>query len=582
MAKINYDFCEDNVLYNSGDIEAEMLDMYKKGETPIGERFFYATTPVRENIVNWYPFKKGAVILEIGGGLGSITGCLCDSAKKVISCEYSKRRAENIYNRHQNRKNLEVVVGNINKVELKEKVDYVVLIGVYEYSKRFFQTQDPFFDFLKLLETFLKPEGVILIAIENRYGIKYWAGATEDHYDIKYLGLEDYGDRDIQTLGKKEITDIVEKTGYKYKFYYPFPDYKMPSVIFTDDRLPQKTELNSLPIYNHGNQLYNFDYRKVLPGIIDNNQFGFFSNSFLLEIGKDNNSFSDVVYAKTSCIRSEKYQNTTVINNKNEIYKIPKGSQGVSHLEVMCGTHKKLEKLNVCVSKIQKKKKRYYIEYIPGINLIEHIYNLTQKRKKDLIFEQIDKYYNLLNSISYSGEIAKFVNQKEKIYFKNKKINILKINLIDLHMGNIIKNKDKLCIIDQEWIVDYDIPMNYVLYYSLNYLSEWVFGFESICPIESLLKKYNINESEIKIYDEMSLYFSSKSLKNVSIDTQKMFINQGVVQMIDKKLKKSIGLLNTTQIELANTRSELENVYNSKRWKIVSNVLDIGRKAVKK
>ncbi len=592
MARMNYDYCEDKDLYNSGDIEAEMLEMYKRGEIPKGGRFFYATTPVRENIINWYPFKKQSIILEIGGGLGSVTGSLCKDAKKVISCEYSKRRAENIYYRHKNCDNLEVIAGNINKVKLKEKADYVVLVGVYEYAKRFFQTEeDPFSYFLSVLKSFLKPDGVILIAIENRYGIKYWAGATEDHYGVKYLGLEGYDDYDIQTLGKKELTDIIEKAGLKYKFYYPFPDYKMPYVVYTDERLPLKTELKTLKIYNHGEQLYNFDYRDVLSGLIDNDQFGFFSNSFLVEIGKNKDGFSDVVYANTSWIRSEGYQSITVIDNKNKIKKIPKNDRGVDHLDLMCDTHNKLKELGINISQVERKNNEYLVEYIPGISLIEHIYNLASKRKTDSIIKEIDGFYNLLKSISYNGKIKKYIDQKEKRYFQNKNVDILKVNVIDLHMGNIIKNKDKLFVIDQEWLVDYDIPMNYMLYFSLRYLFEWIPNFNSLFTIEWLCEKYGISEGEKRIYSNMSVNFSVKSLKNVEADTQEVFIQQGNIQKIDEIMAEinTKGLetnemsrqLNDLRGELDEVKAELTRVYNSKRWKLASKAASVKRKIIR-
>ena len=123
----------------------------------------------------------------------------------------------------------------------------------------------------------------------------------EDHYPEKYLGIIGYEDKDIQTLGKQELLDIFKESGIKYsKFYYPFPDYKMPYVVYTDERLPLHTELSTLLYYNHGLQTYNYDYRVALDGLLTNNMFGFFSNSFLVEIGNDRTSFSDVVFAKTS------------------------------------------------------------------------------------------------------------------------------------------------------------------------------------------------------------------------------------------------------------------------------------------
>ena len=37
----------------------------------------YHFSPVRQNILGWYPFKKDASVLEIGAGCGAISGVLC-------------------------------------------------------------------------------------------------------------------------------------------------------------------------------------------------------------------------------------------------------------------------------------------------------------------------------------------------------------------------------------------------------------------------------------------------------------------------------------------------------------------------
>lgn len=595
MARINYKYCEDKVLYDDGDIEAEMLSMYKEGKVPNGDRFFYTTTPVRENIINWYPFKKGSTILEVGGGLGSITGALCKDAKKVISCEHSKRRAEIIYYRHKDCENLEVIVGNLSKIKLKEKVDYIVLIGVYEYAKRFFQTENPFEGFLNLLKSFLKPGGVILIAIENRYGVKYWAGATEDHYGVKYLGLKNYNHYDIETLGKRQLRDIVEKAGLFHKFYYPYPDYKMPYLIHTDQRLPLRSELKALQIYNHGEQVYNFDYREVLEGLIDNDQYGFFANSFLIEISNKKSSLSDIVFAKSSWIREKKYQNITRIDNKNNIIKIVKGIEGEEHLDLMCQTHKKLEDLGVKVSKIEKNDEGYAIEFIEGISLTEHIFNLTKQGNKEAILKEIEGFHNLLKSLSYASSMKKFTSEKAKKYFKGKTVDILKLGTLDLHMGNIIKKGADLYIIDQEWFVDYDVPVSYIKYFSTTILFQWIPELESLFNLQDILKKYGIGEKEAEIYLEMSAYFSLEVFKNVRIEEEQRFVNRGIVKIIDEEINNlnreleetTLELGNTrseleaTNLELANTRSELVSLQNRKAIKISNKVARIKNKLLK-
>ena len=113
-AKINYDYYEGKDVYNDGDIEQVLIDKFKKNinynpKLSDDLALFYLLTPIRQNILNWYPFDKNARVLEIGAGTGTITGMLCDKVKKVTVVEASKRRAELIYHRHNNKNNLEII-----------------------------------------------------------------------------------------------------------------------------------------------------------------------------------------------------------------------------------------------------------------------------------------------------------------------------------------------------------------------------------------------------------------------------------------------------------------------------------------
>ena len=70
------------------------------------------------------------------------------------------------------------MVGNFQDVEssLTEKYDYITLIGVFEYSQGYIGTAQPYVEMLRRIARHLAPGGRIVIAIENRLGLKYWAG----------------------------------------------------------------------------------------------------------------------------------------------------------------------------------------------------------------------------------------------------------------------------------------------------------------------------------------------------------------------------------------------------------------------
>ena len=86
----------------------------------------------------------------------------------------------------------------------------VTLIGVFEYGEAYIQSQDPYVDFLKIIRKHLKPDGKIVIAIENRFGLKYWAGCTEDHFGTLFEGIQGYpSTKGVKTFTVKELKKIT-------------------------------------------------------------------------------------------------------------------------------------------------------------------------------------------------------------------------------------------------------------------------------------------------------------------------------------------------------------------------------------
>ena len=131
---LDYTFYNGQDQYSDGDIENDLLQLIM--EEPDVEKILaeddrwpvlYHFSPVRQNILEWYPFKKDASVLEIGAGCGAISGVLCRNAKHVTSVDLSKRRSLINANRNKEYDNLTIMVGNFNDVVLKEKYDYFVV-----------------------------------------------------------------------------------------------------------------------------------------------------------------------------------------------------------------------------------------------------------------------------------------------------------------------------------------------------------------------------------------------------------------------------------------------------------------------
>ncbi|MEQ8172133.1 MAG: methyltransferase [Candidatus Eremiobacterota bacterium] len=292
---LNLDFYKGKDIYSDGDIEEEILSIVKGTDDftnilandnrwPI----LYHLSPERRNLLEWYPYNKEANLLEIGAGCGALTGLFCEKLNKVIAVELSKRRAEIIRQRHKDANNLEIIVGNIIDIEFNLKFDYVTLIGVLEYTKSFIKTQEPYKNLFNIISNLMKQEGKLIIAIENKFGLKYFAGAKEDHTGKMFDSIEGYGNiENIEIFGRQEIKGLLRDNGFtEIKFYYPHPDYKFCNEIFSEIYQPDINHiLAECPNYDY-ERFKLFNESSCFLNITKNKTFEFFANSFLIIASK--------------------------------------------------------------------------------------------------------------------------------------------------------------------------------------------------------------------------------------------------------------------------------------------------------
>lgn len=297
---LNLKFYGGEDLYSDGDVEESLLKFCESGRDVRdvlrgnnGWPVLYHLSDIRENVLDWYEFNPEGTVLEIGAGCGAVTGLLCRKLARVTAIDLSKRRS--MVNAARNGKygNLEIFVGNFEDIALEEKFDYVTLIGVLEYAGHYITDDDPYLGMLKRARQFLKPGGKLVIAIENKFGLKYFAGAPEDHTGGLFDGIENYsGVQGVRTFSKPEITKLLNRAGFVWqKFYYPMPDYKLPDAIYSDEFLPKPGMLENEVVAYDRDRYEFFDERFTFDAIVEDGQFPYFANSFLifssLEAGRE-------------------------------------------------------------------------------------------------------------------------------------------------------------------------------------------------------------------------------------------------------------------------------------------------------
>ncbi len=196
----------------------------------------YHLTPLRANLLR--PFSnqiaKGKT-LELGAGCGAVTRFIGELGGEVVALEGSPDRARVIGKRCEELQNVTVIADLIQNLNTEEKFDVVTLIGVLEYSQVFVDEPDPVQFVLNAAKSFLKEDGILILAIENQLGLKYFAGANEDHLGAPMFGINDaYTDKTAITFGRKELTKRMNDVGFsEVELYVPLPDYKTPvSIVY--------------------------------------------------------------------------------------------------------------------------------------------------------------------------------------------------------------------------------------------------------------------------------------------------------------------------------------------------------------
>ena len=378
-------------------------------------------------------------MLEIGSGCGAITGTLAKKAASVTCIDLSKKRSLINAYRNQEYDNVTIYVGNFKDIEphLMTDYDYVLLIGVFEYGQAYIGGKHAYEDFMSICNKHRSSNGRMVIAIENKFGLKYWAGCREDHVGSLYSGLEGYPQGGVaRTFTRRGLEEILKKVGIaQYSFYYPYPDYKFTSVVYSDKYLPKKGELsNNLRNFDR-NRLITFDEKLVFDQIIEEGQFPMFSNSYLLLIGNE----LDLVYCKMSNDRAKPWAIKTAIyeNAFGEIRveKTPDTKAANAHIESTYQAYQKLSKryegTKVVMDPCEKNQNTLIFKYCKGKTLEELLDECLENADVEKFKDYIDEYITWLN---YGRECN--------------------VSNIDFTFPNIIVDDDKWQVIDYEWTFD--------------------------------------------------------------------------------------------------------------------------------
>lgn len=252
----------------------------------------YHLSRKRGQLLKDFDFSSRNSVLEVGCGCGAITRHLGERLPTVISVEGSPGRAALARQRCRDLDTVAIISAPFQNLRFRQKFDLIICVGVFEYSATFVEDDDPYRAILRYFNEYLSEDGVLLLAIENQFGLKYWASASEDHTRDRYDGLEGYRryPEKARTFGYADLKSMLAEYFSGIEYYLPLPDYKIPDAVISEQLLDR---INAAPLMaRFPSRDYLKPYRAnffeplVWEGLSRNGQLAFFSNSFLVVASK--------------------------------------------------------------------------------------------------------------------------------------------------------------------------------------------------------------------------------------------------------------------------------------------------------
>ena len=505
----------------SRDISRELMEAFK---TYGGDRhqllkdhirvdYLYALSSQRESLVDWYPFRPEASLLEVGSDYGALTGVY---ARKVSQVDVLDESGENLAMnrlRHvetEGRNNVEYHQGGIclYAARCEKQYDYIVFVG---------SLGDNAEKQIQAAKRILKPGGEILVAACNPLGIKYWAGVPKDQYSFT----------------KNALTSVLEGSGKegKVKFCYPMPDYRLPVTIFSDEYLPVKGDLtDTVAAYDYPRYI-GLDVGAKFDEVCEDGQFDRYANSYLAvwKDGGEEEGKRAVEYIKYNRTRRDRFQIRTVIWGKPRyVEKTALEEAGAVHIQAFEENSRRLnsqhKNLRFAPPEISGSRTAGF-PYLVGRTLSEQLGQIildgqapveAVRRAMAMVLDVREECRSPFEVTREFTEVFGQLPENRPDGWES-----LDISNIDALFENILLVGEEWFCLDYEWVFSFPIPMEYIryriLFYFFRQYKSLLTGYKDA---DAWLEEFHITPEALEIYEAMERNFQ----KYVHGENQKIYL----------------------------------------------------------
>ena len=176
-------------------------------------------TGIKKGLLNWYDFKPSSAVLFIGEEQDIYSDICREKGMDVTIASPELALASQWIQEHTNRFEYIISIQELERLENPEEI-------------------------LKIWKSLLKPDGTLLLGMNNRYGLKYFCGDRDPYTERNFDGIEGYrrayAKKEDKFTGRcysrEEMREMLLKAGWKsMQFFSVLSDLDNPRLIYGED-----------------------------------------------------------------------------------------------------------------------------------------------------------------------------------------------------------------------------------------------------------------------------------------------------------------------------------------------------------
>ena len=418
---------------------------------------------IQKGLLQWYAFAPGSSVLYIGDAADALADLLAERGLNVTCAGCGQ------------------TYGTAWLQAQRGGFDFIISIADLETQP------DPQLA-LMAWRQLLKPDGVLLLGMNNRLGLRYFCGDRDPYTERNFDGIENYRRAYVKKednfqgrmYGRDEIKQLLQASGFlTSRFYSVLSDLKNPALIYAENYLPNEGLANRLsPTYHYHDSIF-LEEEALYEGLIANGLFHQMANAYLIECAPQG-KLSDVQHVTNSTERGREDAFMTVIRRSGVVEKRAVYPEGQARLSELLEHNRDLSAHGIQTVDASLRDGVYTMPYVEGEVGQVYLKHLLRTDQAKFLTE-LDHFRDLI--LRSSDVVKPDIEDGEGA--------VLRRGYLDLVPQNSFRKNGTFVFFDQEFCME-NCPANVLFYRMISACYAGNPELDAFISMRSLLDRYGL------------------------------------------------------------------------------------------